>query len=629
MKMKGISKDAARHLAVLVGRKANLQVIYGGNQACTDFKRIYLPNGDNFDEDYRKLLMGFIIHEPGHVMHSSQDNIAKIHDLHGPLGTTILNIFEDVRMERKQCRIFPGAHEFLHDTVKVMIEKGQLGGMPEDDSKPVLAMVINWLRNSCRARVMRQDSLLPSSEAYEVFCRKHFGDSLVDSLANLISLLDTDGMSTDEVFKLSCDACDLLKQAKEEAENNLKQESENDSDDSDESDDSETGSGSGAEEEDNDEVGKQSESESESEGNGVDSSDETSDDNPTEDDGQGGSPGESESKESESAVEPSLPDESDGTEDAGSSEPNSIPGGQNSSPRSNEEQAQDSNKAEMDLDSDPEVVSDISDVLSELLEDEAVQHGYSDPEVLTVSSRPCDYRDASLANTLDYLNKYQGVFTHKVVAALEAMADSRSYLNQDKGRLSLRHIDNLINRSGGFLLRQERQIVPNTACAFVLDHSGSMHEHASEAMALTLSFMKAVEVVDGNDTALFTFGSDFHMAKGFGERTTDSKCELASRSPFGGNTPSGTATKIALDELIQHSDRERKVLFLITDGRTHEHELLTEQVQRAKSVGVDVVGIGFGRGGKSAVESIEGLRAVSAGDITQLSDQLTELLIAA
>lgn len=92
-------------LARVISRQFNVDVVFEGNQAKTDGKKITLPYFSEITEEFEKDLNALLDHEVAHVKFTdfpdSQKVISKFH-------FQLLNAVEDVRIERLMVKDFPG-----------------------------------------------------------------------------------------------------------------------------------------------------------------------------------------------------------------------------------------------------------------------------------------------------------------------------------------------------------------------------------------------------------------------------------------------------------------------------------------------------------------------------------------
>ncbi len=92
-----------------LAHRAGVKVVVGGQVACTDGKTIRLPDLPAvLDEGSWRSVNGLLDHEAGHVIYTQIDAMPA-----DPLLAQVLNTLEDVRVEDRYCRQYPGARENL------------------------------------------------------------------------------------------------------------------------------------------------------------------------------------------------------------------------------------------------------------------------------------------------------------------------------------------------------------------------------------------------------------------------------------------------------------------------------------------------------------------------------------
>lgn len=657
---KGISKGAAKKLASIVGRKSGVQVVFGGTGACTNFKSVFVPDGDCTDEHYRKLLFGYIIHEPGHIRHSVQGNYLKARELHGSLGHHVHNIFDDVFMERKQCLAFPGAHEILHDTVRELM-KTDLFGEPDPASTSPAVSIMNYCLYKGRLVGIHQTALTDLAAKAEVIARRNCGDVLIDKLDVLINQLDDSKLTADQTLDLALAACDLIKEAKQDAKDRNEQaqqeqqKQQDEQESSDESDSGESGSSDPSDEGDSDdsptgddeggsdssteadekseteEAGQDDESETDETSSGESDGDAESSD-PESDDASDSSDGSDSSQVSDDGeASDGQPDASQASDDDISDDADDIDSKSNS-PASGCSQEQLDNLENFDI-TDGEFDGDISDALKEMLSEETHEqrrHGHEPQSLQSLTMSEQQEQDSSASvlakSGLKLADKYQGVLAAKLTAHLNAKLDEQSFLNSTKGRLSMRHLDNLVLNSGHCLMHHQESVLPDTAIQFVLDVSSSMTHVFAEALGFTYAFQRAAESIDGVDTALLSYGGRTIYCVNPFTAPAGSNMDRYINLPFGGGTPTGDALCVAAENLMM-SEKTRKIVVLITDGQSNQVDRINEATNFAKHNGIALLGVGFGAGGMSGIGQINGIQGVAANNPTEIADGLSKLLI--
>jgi cobalamin biosynthesis protein CobT len=89
----------------IIGRSYNLEVLFEGNEAYTDGKRIVLPFFQTIDEEMKADLNGYLDHEAAHCLFTGFETLKKIKTR---FHKEMLNAVEDVRIERLMQEEYPG-----------------------------------------------------------------------------------------------------------------------------------------------------------------------------------------------------------------------------------------------------------------------------------------------------------------------------------------------------------------------------------------------------------------------------------------------------------------------------------------------------------------------------------------
>ena len=183
-------------VAKIVAASMGVEVVFdaSADTASTDGTRIYIPTSliGNGDARTAILMRGFIAHEGvGHIRHTDMAAWSAFVRGASHLGKSILNIIEDIRIERLACRVYPGIKRILNETVEALKPEGFFD-LP---AKPHPAGVVTGLLLNClRAEELGQP-LDPVPARTMAF--KMFGVALRDDILN-IARLGSRGSSTAE-----------------------------------------------------------------------------------------------------------------------------------------------------------------------------------------------------------------------------------------------------------------------------------------------------------------------------------------------------------------------------------------------------------------------------------------------
>ena len=135
-------------LATALGRKYGVEVVIGGNSACTNGKTIFLPTLPlDCSHTLLGLVRGFIDHESAHLRETDFE-ILRTGQLTG-LEKHIWNILEDWRVEHKLAAVFPGCRQNLTWLIKhLFLNEDE----PEDSGTETDALhILEWLLLTVRS----------------------------------------------------------------------------------------------------------------------------------------------------------------------------------------------------------------------------------------------------------------------------------------------------------------------------------------------------------------------------------------------------------------------------------------------------------------------------------------------
>jgi hypothetical protein len=158
-------------LLAAIARQHAVPIIFGPYQtAFTDGKAVYVPNLPvNVPALLATLLFGILLHEGGHLRHTdfSLSDVLKSED--DPLLGGLYNCLEDVRIERAQIRLFPGAHRILSALMDALVQMGFFKP-PASDASPAaltLGLVLMYLRWNVLAQNVFRDMVEQYRRALE------------------------------------------------------------------------------------------------------------------------------------------------------------------------------------------------------------------------------------------------------------------------------------------------------------------------------------------------------------------------------------------------------------------------------------------------------------------------------
>ena len=113
--------------SAIFGREENIQVVFKGDGAFTDGKKINLPSfahGVDVDQDTMSVMRGYTDHEAGHLRHTDFAEVNRFGstDCVNPDGTQnktlfgLANAIEDIWLEKRVFKDYPGAEKNVSAT---------------------------------------------------------------------------------------------------------------------------------------------------------------------------------------------------------------------------------------------------------------------------------------------------------------------------------------------------------------------------------------------------------------------------------------------------------------------------------------------------------------------------------
>lgn len=210
--------NKAKSLARVMAKANNVMVTVSGDGAYCDPGLINLPLGDYSDQVWREMLEGWIDHELGHlsltdiVVFNQAKAISEFH-MH------ILNIIEDIWMERTQSERFPGSRINLERLSKHAIDRNLFplcSSVPSVQAKPLV--VLDYLILYRGRNVVTGHAVLKShaDDAYMMACQV-FGQELADKFCEVIDSI-TGVSSTKQAFDVMLRIVELLQMESEHSD---------------------------------------------------------------------------------------------------------------------------------------------------------------------------------------------------------------------------------------------------------------------------------------------------------------------------------------------------------------------------------------------------------------------------
>ena len=598
------------------GRKKSVNVVFQGEQACTDGSTIILPSLDltgDVSDSTADVIRGYVDHEAGHVRHTDFDALQvfgqECQRTKNNLLRAIHNALEDVWLERRVIEEYPGAQRNLVATSDA-VNREFLDNVPAGDAR------------------LRDDKFV-SAVALTWEGRKDYGG---DTCGQCLDLLDAELRSALENWVSAVGGCktttDVIALAKE-VERQLR---------------------TGEHRE------QPQQPQGQPDGDGQQSADSEGDAEMREPDGDASGDG------SKTGGEPMGEDDGDASHDGGDaarSEDDREDGGQ--------ERVRAKGVGAGQNEDDPEVYEDFD--LSRAVKQAVEADGLT--EQSHGKYRPMSTAHDKWHHRSDERGKYDGktlglvlgrgkrekydqkleatagatnIMRRKLERALMAKQNRDWDSGREHGRLDSRRLASAYaGKANVFKMLEERPEV-DTALMMLVDLSGSMMGH--EAHLATLTTIAMSEAIDRTGIAYEVLGFnnrtswlddvptpdpyhrdengdrllgkdgeyvmdkyhrtdplDMYIFKAFEERLNEAKGAMAQMPDLaGGDNSDGEAVQNAFDRLRKRPEK-RKVMIVFSDGqpisgghfgrRAFDHHL-RDVVRDITDAGVDVIGVGIG-----------------------------------
>jgi len=149
--LKSALERALPIVAAAYGDQFGVNVVLSGNDACTNGKEIILPLLSNMS-DLKDVLFGYLAHEASHCRDTDFD---MLNQCQSPVERHLLNIIEDVRIERLIQEVFPGTQFTLNAMWTYIVDEGMSPpALPEQNEASQLCQ---YLLHRFAAEILKRE----------------------------------------------------------------------------------------------------------------------------------------------------------------------------------------------------------------------------------------------------------------------------------------------------------------------------------------------------------------------------------------------------------------------------------------------------------------------------------------
>lgn len=188
-------------VAAALGRRLGIRVEIHGDRARTNGDVIQLPALTDESADYRDVAWGFLAHEAAHIRWTDFD-VFRLSGTH-PLRLSLLNVIEDIRIEKCLRQLYPGTRRSLETTVGRVLEEGGFK-LPPPTAHPGALLQAHCLLD-LRSRILGQKVLNTLAIQARSQLQAVIGSALmgrVDGLLEEVERLDSTGEALSLVDRL-------------------------------------------------------------------------------------------------------------------------------------------------------------------------------------------------------------------------------------------------------------------------------------------------------------------------------------------------------------------------------------------------------------------------------------------
>jgi cobalamin biosynthesis protein CobT len=632
-------------IARVFSRNFGVRVQLSGLRACTDGATISLPaNADHFRPEDQQVLEGLLDHELSHVKEETE---AKERGRQGPLAVMkslpdsrtkmMFNCFEDIRIEERAARDFPGMAENLRHMNEYLSARG---GKMRAEGK--LKGSDFWTSLGCyiiaKARGF-EDPGTPKS--VKMLADGVVGDLIVRS-RTAATPQEAAALARECVARMLA----VLKSLKDEAKRREEEPEAEDEGgapemsimvDGDEGEEREDGEKpevvadlredpevDDSKEADDDKNGSESDSAGDESADGDDSADADDDDGEAgEADGSGGEDDDEAAEDDAEDVTSGEDGDEDGDEDEDSTagKPGAS-GDESSDPVKDlsdeglEEATKDFSGAERDATTD-DLIKEVKEELGVKAEDDAKRYHRWIPNPDAVARDRWYKPETNSSHTATYMTLKASVSSHvaglkqRILAAIRASTLAHYRGDQEVGDLDTSALYGL--RTGN--KRIFRQTVPgqkvDTAVEILVDESGSMGGKMRRAIEVVIALGETLsainipfEVVGWTNVGSSSYGEGYTRFMPFAFRVVKEFAESWATVCHRAVTLSAQSENVDGEAVWQVAQRiavrkeARKIIFVLSDGEPcggghYLNEHLNEVVKRLTRAGIEVYGIGI------------------------------------
>jgi len=538
MKNKTLNK-AFPIVAAALGNKFGVKVSVGGSDAYTNGKRINIPAYNLDDPSYKDVTWGYLAHEAAHVRFT--DFAIFGNAATSSIRKNIVNILEDIRIEKLMQETYPGTKRTTEKVVQHLIQTGGFQVHGQHEQIHPAAVLSQFLLFRLRNDILGQTALSSYADTAEALLEDTFPVGAVTRLNGLLSEVPQFQVTRDCV-RLADRILRMIEEEQEKEQEKALQQQQSQPQDSDDSS-------------------------SQSQSSDADDQDQDQDQDQDSQPGQG-----------------HVSDTGNNTD--------------NSQDQDSEQFSQ--NLASVLSASDDDVPDDVFEVAKELLGSQPV-NSYDENVHLPVAMDPV--LNPTVGNAL--MNKVlgnSGKIRASLQGLVQSSRCDRPVHKRSGNRIDGRKLSRLSQGDSRVFERRSHKQAPNTAIDLLVDGSTSMGDLApgsvfslmNLAMESALALALALEGISGVNPAVTRFphshNGDVVSLLKHGEKVRLNAPKFSSVTT--GYTPLHEALWYAALSVMSTRE-DRKVIMVLTDGQPDDVDAAKAIIKRIEATGIELFGIGI------------------------------------
>lgn len=601
-----VVQQALPILLTALGGKMGVKIEVMGDAAYTDGETIRIPALPiEGSPSLRTRAYGYGGHEASHVRNTDMRAFTEF-ARKGEFAKHILNIVEDIRIERALIAEFPGMAKVLAELVADIVATQPKSFGPPSLQDPPEAILAAWLLITRRYRVLKQDALAKADAESEAVFLATFPAAFrlkLEALLAGLPYMDGGKPATAEAVKVAQAILDLIQHEAKKPDPNPKQ-------------------GCSQGEQQQGQQGEQDQSGGNSgKGNGSQSSGDKQDGQGQTSGGEGKQGDQKQNGASGSSNKGADKEKGEQKGQGGQTQGQSdqATGGSGAGESSQEPDGSALRKlASKGAGADgvpKELATELSDAVRDGLQKEAAKVG-GRVSTLRWTSKVGGVGDERRARNLS------GPMRQRLRMLVEDQARVRPRAVRAGNRLMTNRLTRAAMGDSRVFRTQEEARATNAAMHLLLDCSGSMASSAVEVGVAALALAEAVDTMRDVNLGVSGFGGDNLIAMlKHGERM-NALTRSRIQGHAGGGTPLAEAL-VTVGGVLLNQEENRKVLVILTDGAPSGGPTdSADIIKRLRAQGVIVLGIGLGVGTGSFMPQIFG----SDHEVIASADEMREAI---